>query len=71
MAERRRIAIALATLAWLAGCGQQQKEDSAEREFNAWANQIEQAKARDPANAQADFEEPANILERVVPANAQ
>jgi hypothetical protein len=69
MAQRRRIAIALAALAWLAGCAPGQ--DPAEREFNAWANQIERDKAADPANAQADFDEPSNILERVVPANAQ
>jgi hypothetical protein len=70
MAQRRRIAIALATLAWLTGCVQQ-GQDPAEREFNAWANQIERDKAADPANAQTDFDEPSNILERVVPANAQ
>jgi len=66
--NRRRIGIGLAALALLAGCGEALKQDSAEREFNAWANQIEQS---NQANGAVDFEEPSNILARVVPGNGQ
>jgi outer membrane biogenesis lipoprotein LolB len=69
--DRRRIAIGLAALALLAACSQPREQDQAEREFNAWANQVEQANDNDPANGSVDFEEPANVLARVVPANAQ
>jgi hypothetical protein len=61
--------IALAALALLAGCGQTQRHNSAENEFNAWADQLERAKANGQAAAPVDFEEPANVMERVVPAN--
>jgi spermidine/putrescine-binding protein len=67
-AKRRRIGLGLAGLALLAGCGKALKHDPAEREFNAWANQIEQS---NQANGAVDFEEPSNILARVVPDNAQ
>ena len=66
-----RAAAAIAALAMLAGCSQPAQQDSAEREFNAWANQIEQANGDDPANSSVDFEEPSNVLARVVPANSQ
>jgi hypothetical protein len=66
-----RIAIALAALALLAGCDRTLKQDKAEQEFNAWANQVEQANANDQSNAAVDFEEPSNVLARVVPANRQ
>ena len=69
--NRRRIAIGIAALALIAGCSQPARQDKAEREFNAWANQIEQANENDPANSSVDFEEPSNILARVVPANSQ
>lgn len=69
--HRRRIAIGLAALALLAGCNRPFKQDSAEREFNAWANQVEQANDNDPANGTVGFDEPSNVLARVVPANAQ
>jgi hypothetical protein len=67
--HRRRIGIMLAALALLAGCNESQKQDSAEREFNAWANDVE----RQGGNGQAavDFEEPANVMARVIPTNAQ
>jgi hypothetical protein len=68
--DRRRIGIALAALAWLAACGQPQKHNSAENEFNAWANQMEHASPNGQAAA-PDFEEPANVMERVTPANTQ
>ena len=68
---RRRIAAGLAALALLSGCGPPAEQDKAEREFNAWANQVEQANGNDPANGSVDFEEPSNVLARVVPANAQ
>jgi outer membrane biogenesis lipoprotein LolB len=64
-AERRRIGSAALALALLAGCGQAHKPDSAEREFNAWANHVEQS------NGATDFEEPANVMDRVVPPNGQ
>ena len=67
--HRRRIAAGLAALALLAGCNRPLKQDKAEREFNAWANQVEQANDNDPANGSVDFEEPSNVLARVVPAN--
>jgi hypothetical protein len=70
-AYRRRIAIGLAALALLAGCSRPLRQDSAEREFNAWANQVQQANDKDPANGSVDFEEPSNVLARVVPANGQ
>jgi hypothetical protein len=69
--DRGRIAIGLAALALLATCNEPATQDSAEREFNAWANQIEQANDHDPANGTVDFEEPSNVLARVVPANGQ
>jgi hypothetical protein len=68
--DRRRIGIALAALAWLAACSQPQKHNSAENEFNAWANQMEHASPNGQATA-PDFEEPANVMERVTPANTQ
>ena len=62
----RRVAIGLAALALLAGCGQPVRHNEAENEFTAWANDVE----RESANEQAspDFEEPANIMERALPA---
>jgi ABC-type glycerol-3-phosphate transport system substrate-binding protein len=68
-ADRRRIRIALTALALLAGCSQAPRHNSAENEFTAWANEVE----REDANRQTipDFEEPANVMARVVPANAQ
>jgi|KBSMisStandDraft_5_1062788.scaffolds.fasta_scaffold928892_2 hypothetical protein len=60
----------LAALALLAGCGHSQRHNSAENEFNAWANGVEHEGANDQANATVDFEEPTNVMERVVPANA-
>jgi hypothetical protein len=65
--DRRRTPLALAALALLAGCSQPGRHNSAENEFTAWANDVE----RDSANGQAtpDFEEPANVMARVVPAN--
>jgi ABC-type glycerol-3-phosphate transport system substrate-binding protein len=68
-ADRRRIRIALAALALLAGCSQAARHNSAENEFTAWANEVE----REDANRQTipDFEEPANVMARVVPANGQ
>ena len=62
IADRRRIAIGLAGLALLAGCGAAGRHNSAENEFTAWANDVE----REDANGQAipDFEEPANIMAR-------
>jgi outer membrane murein-binding lipoprotein Lpp len=70
MAQRRRIAIVLAALALAAGCGGPQKQDSAEQEFNAWANQVERDNANGQADAQIGFDEPANVMARV-PANAR
>jgi outer membrane murein-binding lipoprotein Lpp len=69
--QRRRIGIGLAALALLAGCSSQQKQDAAEREFNAWANQVDQDNANGQADAQVGLDEPANILAGGVPANAQ
>jgi hypothetical protein len=66
--KRGRIWIGLAAVALLAGCGQALKQDPAEREFNAWANQVEQD---NQANGSVDLEEPSNILARVVPDNGQ
>jgi hypothetical protein len=64
--DRHRIGFVLAAMALLAGCAPQ-KHNSAENEFNAWAAQVE----RDRANGQGvDFTEPANVMARVVPANA-
>jgi hypothetical protein len=60
--------IGLAALTLLGGCGPEHQQDSAEREFNAWANQVEQD---NQANGSVDFEEPSNILARVVPRNGQ
>lgn len=67
--SRLRIGLALASLASLAACSQPHRHNSAENEFTAWANDVE----RDSANAQRnpDFEEPANIMARVVPGNGQ
>jgi uncharacterized lipoprotein YajG len=63
-----RIGVVLAALALLAGCSEPSRHNSAENEFTAWANDVE----RDSANGQAtpDFEEPANVMARVVPANS-
>jgi hypothetical protein len=69
-ASRRRTGIALASLAALAACSQPQRHNSAENEFNAWANQMEHSTANGQAAA-PDFEEPANVMERVTPANTQ
>ena len=60
--------VLLAGLALLAGCGGPQRHNSAENEFNAWANDIEQRSAN--GQAPRDFEEPANVMVRVPPANA-
>ena len=67
-AGRFVLAIGLAASAPLAGCDQPLRHNSAENEFTAWANEVE----RDSANRQAtpDFEEPANVMARVVPANS-
>jgi hypothetical protein len=65
----RRLVL-LAALSLEAGCGQPQRHNSAENEFNAWANGVEQEGARNQANATLDFEEPTNVMQRVVPANA-
>ena len=67
-ANRRRFGIGLAALGLLAACGQSQRHNSAENEFNAWASHVE----REQANNQAtpDFEEPANVMDRATPANA-
>jgi hypothetical protein len=67
---RRRIGIALVALAALAACSQPQRHNSAENEFNAWANQMEH-ESRNGQAAAPDFEEPANIMERVTPATGQ
>jgi hypothetical protein len=69
-ADQRRIGFAFWALALLAACSQPQKHNSAENEFNAWANQMEQSSANGQAAA-PDFEEPANVMERVTPANTQ
>ena len=66
--SRRRMWIGLAALALLDNCGGSHRQDPAEREFNAWANQVEQD---NQANGAVDFEEPSNILARVVPGNGQ
>ena len=68
--DRRRIGLALVALAALAACSQHQHHNSAENEFNAWADQMERAYANGTAAA-PDFEEPANVLERATPANTQ
>jgi len=70
MLDRGRIGIALAALASLAACSQPQRHNSAENEFNAWADQMERSYANGTAAA-PDFEEPANVMERVAPANTQ
>ena len=69
LGHRRRIAIGLALLGWLAACGQPHRHNSAENEFTAWANDVENQSAN--GQADPDFEEPANIMARVVPANSQ
>jgi ABC-type glycerol-3-phosphate transport system substrate-binding protein len=66
---RRRRAALLAALLLLAGCGGPQRHNSAENEFNAWANDVERQDAN--GQAQADFEEPANVMARAAPANAR
>jgi outer membrane biogenesis lipoprotein LolB len=67
MVDRHRARIALAAVALLASCGAPQRHNSAENEFNAWAGQQERAQA----NGQSvDFDEPVNVMDRVVPANA-
>jgi len=68
---RNRRLVPLAVLALLAGCSPAQRHNSAENEFNAWANGVEQQRANGQANATIDFEEPSNVMQRVVPANAQ
>ena len=65
-ADRRRIGLAFWALALLAACSQPQRHNSAENEFNAWANQVEHSSANGAAAA-PDFEEPANVMERVAP----
>jgi ABC-type glycerol-3-phosphate transport system substrate-binding protein len=67
--DRRRAGIALAALALLAGCSQPHRHNSAENEFTAWANDVERESANSQVNP--DFEEPANVMARIVPANAQ
>jgi hypothetical protein len=68
-AFRRRRILLFATMALLAGCDSRPKHNSAENEFNAWANDVE----RGSANGQApgDFEEPTNVMARTAPANGQ
>jgi hypothetical protein len=66
--RRRRLWIGLAALALLDNCAGNHGQDPAEREFNAWADQVEHDNQADGA---VDFEEPSNILARVVPANEQ
>jgi hypothetical protein len=65
----RRLAI-FAALALLAGCSHSQRHNSAENEFNAWANGVEHLPAKDQANATVDFEEPTNVMARTAPPNA-
>ena len=67
--SRRGLAL-LAALALLAGCDPPQRHNSAENEFNAWANGVEREVANSQGNATVDFEEPSNVMARVVPANA-
>lgn len=69
--DPRRVWFALAVSALLCGCGGGQGHDSAEREFNDWANQVEQDNQANGANGAVDLEEPSNILARVVPGNGQ
>lgn len=69
--RRRRVAMALAAFALVAGCGgQPQRHNEAENEFTAWANHVEResdnGRARTP-----DFEEPSNVMERASPGNAR
>jgi outer membrane murein-binding lipoprotein Lpp len=70
-AHRRHIGAMLVALTLLAGCSHSQRHNSAENEFNAWANGVEHESANGQANATVDFEEPTNVMARVVPANAQ
>ena len=65
--DRRRSKIALAALAFLAACSAPHRHNSAENEFDAWADERERAQANGEA---VDFEEPANVMDRVAPANA-
>ena len=65
----KHLRFALAALILPAGCGQPRQHAPAENEFNAWADQVENESAN--GQAPADLEEPANILDRVVPANTQ
>jgi ABC-type glycerol-3-phosphate transport system substrate-binding protein len=67
-AIRRRTVLALAASVLLAACSQTQRHNAAENEFTAWADEVE----RTSANGQTipDFEEPANVLDRTVRANA-
>ena len=67
--NRRSLAL-LAALALMAGCSPAQRHNSAENEFNAWANGVERESANGEGNATVDFEEPSNVMARVVPANA-
>jgi hypothetical protein len=68
-AYRRGRIVLFAALALLAGCGGAQRHNSAENEFNAWANGVEREGAN--GHRSADFEEPANIMDRGGPGNAQ
>jgi hypothetical protein len=67
--SKRRLVL-LAALALLGACNHSQRHNSAENEFNAWANGVEHQGANGQANATVDFEEPTNVMERVVPANS-
>ena len=69
LGHRRRIAIGLALLVCLAACDESHRHNSAENEFTAWANEVENQSAN--GQADPDFEEPANIMARIVPANSQ
>lgn len=69
MARTTAASFLLAALALLAGCGGAQRHNSAENEFNAWASSVEKGNVN--GQSPADFEEPANILARAAPANAQ
>ena len=66
--SNRRLVL-LAALALSGGCSHSQRHNSAENEFNAWANGVEHESANGQGNATVDFEEPTNVLDRVVPAN--
>lgn len=67
----KRRFVLLAALALVTGCSNSQRHNSAENEFNAWANGVERENANGQANATLDFAEPSNVMQRVVPANAQ